>query len=456
MSFQDSKLSLHSQCLLRRQPGAGTAKTALRACFWAALLVVPASKIATAPDPIGDEIVYTDGCASGNLPRPPVLAAADGYFDMRAELVDDVYLQLQIRRLDDAGNVLGPWTPLADPSLRDWIEPLCDLNPAIGERSDGQFVVAWTRSPSLYAYQSGYGLRSRLFSSSGRPLTGENSLAVIFSSYDEFEIPALEGARDDHFVVAWASNRYGGDGHTMYSGFLSPSGTLLQTAVLAQGGDYSATHPSLARRADDNGFLVVWATDAFGVDDPQPGIDDVDGSKIVGQPLDDVGQPTGDIFQLNVRTVGDQLEPVVVTSEDGFSVSWRNTDPDPEERIERRFDADGAPLSGEVSFPYPVPPNPRFVEVRALPGGGSLTLWEDADQIFAQSREADGSPTSAPIRIDVPIPDSPGLADVWLPKVGEDYPLAFWCRGSDRVSRAIFGGIFRDGFESGDVSRWTP
>lgn len=167
----------------------------------------------------------------------------------------------------------------------------------------------------------------------------------------------------------------------------------------------TASAPAVAM-SPDTGFVVIWQSTT------SPG-DDASGTSVLGQFFTSTGSKTGDEFQINVATTGDQGEADIGVGADGsFVVVWRsfveNVFEDDRTTIHGRFLSDGAPTGAEfqVNTHTTGPQTSPRVAVQA--DGSFVVVWEstssagtDNSGTSIQSRfyASNGSPVGGEVQV---------------------------------------------------------
>jgi hypothetical protein len=257
-------------------------------------------------------------------------------------------------------------------------------------------------------------------------------------------------------------------------------------------------------------FVVAWASDGA----------DASSFGIAARPFDPGGAPLGSEIAVNVLTAGTQFHPAVATAPDGsFVVAWDSLDASGPGVFLRRFTAAGAPLTGEVAVNTYLPNAQDTPEVARLAGGGFAVTWQSTHQdgsvrgVFARRFDANAAPLGGEIALNtytydaqqfprVAADESGGFRVVWegwsedgslagvfgrsvdgsgapagpefrvntetlfnerAPAVTADadgrFVVAWYSsgeNGSYGVRAQRYGDlIFKDGFESGNVGAWS-
>jgi hypothetical protein len=296
------------------------------------------------------------------------------------------------RRYDAAGVPQGPEFQVDSNTVGNHIRPWAAFGAA------GGFVVVWTQ----YGQDgNGDGVFGRRFSAAGTPLAPDFRVNTYTTSTQESPRVAADAA--GNFVVVWESFLQDGSGGAVFGQRFDASG-------VPQGAEFrvntyttgSQQRPAVASAANGS-FVVVWES---------PG-QDGSATGIFGQRFDPAGVPQGSEFKVNTHTANDQYWPSVTADADGdFVVAWTDLFDDGSSLgvFAQRYDPSGAPVGGEFQVNTHTLVAQDNVALAAAPNGNFVAVWDSANQ--------DGS------------------------------------------SYGIFGQrygdlIFKDGFESGDTSRWS-
>ncbi|MEO1083674.1 MAG: hypothetical protein AAFY88_05480, partial [Acidobacteriota bacterium] len=138
--------------------------------------------------------------------------------------------------------------------------------------------------------------------------------------------------------------------------------------------------------------------------------DDADDDGVFAGRYDTNGALVGQLFQVNVTTLGDQSEPDVVWLESGdFIVVWRTDALKGATIQKRRFAADGSPLSGEVQVGAATldPESPR-IAADAL--SRYTVAWADAGGLMQQRFDSAGMTLGAEQTVTLAEVEDPTLA----------------------------------------------
>ena len=268
------------------------------------------------------------------------------------------------------------------------------IAPAVASDANGDFVVAWAAAPG-----TSLDVFAQRFDSAG----GAQGPAFPVNSYTTGAqwTPAVASDANGNFVVVWQS--YGQDGSD-YGTF----GRRFNASGVAQGSEFRVNsyttniqnYPAVA--SDANGdFVVVWLSD--GQDGSSVGV--------FGRRFDALGVPQGSEFRVNTYTTSAQFQADVASDASGnFVVVWTGSGQgDGSGIFGRRFDASGVPQGGEFRVNTSTPGSQTIPAVASDPDGDFVVVWESG---------TDGS--------------------------------------GDGVFGQRYGDlIFQDGFESGDLGRWS-
>jgi hypothetical protein len=241
----------------------------------------------------------------------------------------------------------------------------------------GNFVIAWKRKEA-----SSDEIFARRFNASGVP----QALEFLVNAYTpgNQDQPAVATAGSGAFVVAWDDP--GRDGS-----FRGVFGRRFDSAGAALDGDFQINTYTLSIQSrpflsigSDGAFVVTWT--ALDVDGEAQGV--------FARRFDAQGGPSGPEFQVTISTASGQLSYDVALDGDGeFIVVWRGDgaqDGAGTGIFARRFEAGGAPLTGELQVNSYTPGDQAFAAAAAAAGGAFVVAWSSAspggDQldVFAQ------------------------------------------------------------------------
>jgi hypothetical protein len=167
---------------------------------------------------------------------------------------------------------------------------------------------------------------------------------------------------------------------------------------------YDVQEESAVAAVPGGGFVVVWQSyEQLGESD-----------EIFGQRFDATGAPVGGEFHVNTYTDEAQRNPSVAVDASGrFVVTWDSYYQfgmqDRDDIVARRFDAAGAPLSGEFLVTADPLGQQDEPDVAALPTGEFLVVWQGDDGAEGRPFAGDGSPQGAGVVMDATA-GSPAIA----------------------------------------------
>jgi hypothetical protein len=199
---------------------------------------------------------------------------------------------------------------------------------------NGNFVVTW----SSY-HENDWNIYGQIFSSSGNKINSEfnvNSYTV-----NTQQLPNIATLENGNFVITWGSFKQYNDSsqYDIYAQIFDVDGNKIGTEFLVN--TYTAlsqTTPIIKSLSNGN-FIVVWESD----------LQDGDMEGIYGQIFNTDGNKIGDEFQINDYTYELQIEPDIVTLNDGFIITWTSSEYDGSDRaiVAKRFDTNGNPIGTE-------------------------------------------------------------------------------------------------------------
>jgi hypothetical protein len=405
-------------------------------------------------EPVTGEI-QVNTYSTGDQGAPSVAVDGDGDFVVVWESESDAYVSVPgilAQRFDSAGAPAGNEFRVSLNTLED------NLDAAVAMGEGGDFVVVWAGP----GYTPGSKiLVGKRFDSAGGSIetfqANEQTAGGVRSA-------AVTLAGDGGFVVAWddeSSPGSDGDGRSVHARLFDslgdPRGGQFQVNAYTTG-DQAA--PAVAADGDGD-FVVVWESETY------------TGSavrSIVGRRFDSGGTAQGDEFLINTDTTEDNLDAAVAMGEGGdFVVVWAGRGYLPASKIllGKRYDsagnqvgvfvANGSTIAGVRSAAVAIDRQGRFLvtwdDVPPAPTDG------DGRSVRARLYGADGVADGSPFQV-----NTFTTGDQRLPAVavgGERVVVAWESAGPDGDGTAVRGqvyglGIFTDGFESGDVSAWSP
>jgi len=265
-------------------------------------------------------------------------------------------------------------------------------DPSIAMAADGCIVVAWD---SVGKDGSQLGVVARVYDPLGVPKTPE--LQVNTYTTGQQQLPAIACRPNCDFVVAWQSDQDGSlDG--IFGQRFNENG-------VAQGGEFAvntfttSTQEAPSAGMDSAGnFVIVWMSFAG----------DGSGFGISGQRFSTAGAPLGGEFVVNTTTSGNQMSPSVAMALGGeFVVVWQSPDQDGDQEgiFARRYDSSGNPLSSEIPVNTYTTDRQFRASVDIEPTGGFVVAWQSEGQdgngsgVFARRFDALGAPISGELAL---------------------------------------------------------
>ncbi len=240
------------------------------------------------------------------------------------------------------------------------------LNPDVGVRSNGDFVVVWDSSGED---GDSIGVFARRYDSAGAALAAPFMVNVQTLGAQAF--PAIDVDDDGGFVVAW-SNVFtvGNDG--IWARRFSSSG-VPQGAEFRMSVSNASQGDAQVALAPDSTFVVVW--NEYLADGSFQGIVARRGSAS--------GAPLATEFLVNSYTSGFQTGPSIAMEGDGdFVIAWQSETPSSAfDMIAQRFGASGARFGGEFTVNSYRPSTQSAVSVAAHPARPEFVIaWGSPGQ----------------------------------------------------------------------------
>lgn len=264
-------------------------------------------------------------------------------------------------------------------------------DPDISCGPNGSFVVAWESNEQD---EDGSGIFGQRYDGAGMPAGSE--FLIPNGTGDQQLLPALCGAADGSFVVAWESNDQLGDENDdifvrRYASDGTPVGSEFQVNTYTTG---DQEIPDICCDPS-GGFVVVW--ESYG---------QVDGNDVFGQRFDSTGEGIGSEFRVNNSTTGSQSAPEVCCGGSGsFVVAWTDgaaNDGDDDGVFGRRFSGTGAAQGSEFQVNTYTTGDQDDPDISCAPNGQFIVVWEGSEQdgdgtgVFAQRLTGDALSASVP------------------------------------------------------------
>ena len=318
-----------------------------------------------------------------------------------------VYAQLFSRD----GAKIGTEIPV--PTWKTWSQSYCDV--AVLE--SGEFLVGWQ---SFVPGSSGAGqvdIRARRFSGDGVGQGSEFAVNTFTSNVqDQVELASLT---DGRVAITW-SDWGGGDGSGR-----GIAARLFEADGAAVGGEIRINtytsgdqdRPTVAPLTT-GGFVTAWQSEC-GIACPSY----TDALEVFHQRYDATGTPVGSEVLVNTYLTGHQGRTDLAGLKGGrFVAVWHGPDLDGSGvgSFGQRFDADGAPVGGELHVHRFSSNDQSYPHVASFDDGGFVVAWLSSDQdgsdwgIYAQVFDADGR------RVSMGDADGDGIPDASDPDDDND------------------------------------
>jgi hypothetical protein len=336
--------------------------------------------------------------------------------------------------------------------------------PGVHVEGDGEFVVVWSDHSTGPTYTV-TGARARRYSSSGSPLTGTFNVLLTREHAGPVTASVSSGGE---FVVARA--RYGAiEGYRF-----GAEGDLEAGFSIDNDPGYQLQDPSVVV-APAGDFVVAWGNTTEVSLPPLP-------RDILVQKFDALGVPVGAAVEVagGEGSAGERTEPRIARNSAGhLLVVWQDEissggDTSHGSLQARAFDSAGSPISPQFQVNERTLGAQRAAAVSAAPDGSFVVAWEDFPDGVPGAGDGHGSgirlrhlgPTGIPLGSSIAA-NSLTTGDQSDPAVsvlpGGNFLVAwtseFSAGGDDSQSsiqhRRFRPALFADGFESGDVGRWT-
>lgn len=177
---------------------------------------------------------------------------------------------------------------------------------------------------------------------------------------------------------------------------------------------------------------------------------DGDGETVVGQRFDAAGGRVGEEFRVNDVAAGDQYEPALASHAQGFVVAWASTSSPGDEAsgiVARRFDAQGAPLGAELQVNAYTTGEQTHPVVAGSPDGAFVVVWASYGQdgsgwgIFAQRFDAAGAKQGEELQVNA----YTAGAQLWpgVAMAADGAFLVVWeSAGQDGSGDAVIGRLY--------------
>ncbi len=343
------------------------------------------------------------------------------------------------------------------------------IAPAVASDVLGNFVVVW-QSYGSSGTDTGASIQAQRHDAGGNPL-GSQFQVNTFTTGNQ-RLAAVASDPSGNFVVAWTSDSSSGtdtSGYSVqaqrYDAAGNPLGAQFQVNTYTTGNQYQAA----SALAPSGNFVVTWMS--YG----SPSTD-TSGWSIQAQRYDVDGNPLGGQFQVNTYATNSQRWPKVTSDAAGdLVVAWNSegssgTDTDANSVQAQRFAADGNPLGGQFQVNSYTTSHQTVPAVASDSAGNFVIVWRgsgssgtdtDSSSVQGQRFRANGSPIGSEFQVNSyttqyqghPAVASNGSGNFVVAWDGDGSGGADTSYASVHAQR--YDGLFRDGFEGTDWSRWS-
>jgi len=439
----------------------------MRSSALATAVVLGVSPVAILGQPMPASPEYqVNSYSTGHQGVADLDLAEDGTFVLvlgsNGSFGDDPDSSVQVRRLDVSGEPLG-----AEIQVNQATSGI-QRSGRLAKLTSGDFVVVWHSEDSFGTDTGSLSIQARRLDSFGNPAGTQFQVNSYTTGHQDF--PAVAARPDGGFVVTWIS--YGSFGSDIDRGSIQarwfgadmePLAPETQVNQLTTG---KQIHPDIAIGSDGS-YLVTWESDTGTGDDRW---------SIRARSLGDDPGSMGSEFQVNSYTSAYQAGTAVTTSGDaGFVVAWHSYDsPGPDTGsmsiLARRFDSSLAPLGPEFQINSDPGGEQVAPVIAARSDGLHLILWSEFGDCAAGPEpwcisgrwfDSDWSPLGSDFQVNSLEVSSQGVAGIQFVPNGD--VLVGWSSygstGDDTSGLSAqarwLQGLFHDGFDSGDVGRWS-
>ena len=197
------------------------------------------------------------------------------------------------------------------------------------------------------------------------------------------DYPSVTGLADGGYVVSWMSLQQDGSGWGIYAQRYGANGAALGGELRVNSTTASDQQNPMIAALADGGYVVSWMS--F----------DQDGSGgIYAQRYAVGGAVVGGEVRVSSAVASNQQSPTIAALADGgYVVSWMSHQQDGSGWgiYAQRYDADGAPLGGEVEVNSTTASDQTNPTITALADGGYAVSWRSFVGIYAQRYDASGA-----------------------------------------------------------------
>lgn len=239
----------------------------------------------------------------------------------------------------------------------------------IAIRGDGVFAISWV---SFDRGDPNGDIYARVFLADGTPHT--NSFKVNTRVTDYQGNPDLVFTNDTSFTVVWHGYKLNNVFH-IFGQEIAVSGAFIGGEFQVSPGDTTGRHfdPRIARSPDGTKYVVY-------VGDNRDG----SGRGIYLQKMSATNALLGSDIQVNARTDGDQIEPVVAMGAQGKAmVAYSSTDTDGYGVFGRQIGPNGLPAGPELQLNQYMTDTQRYPTIASDGASGFFLAWTSTGQNFA-------------------------------------------------------------------------
>jgi PKD repeat protein len=238
------------------------------------------------------------------------------------------------------------------------------FNPAVAVDGKGNYIVAWEGPNPATGSE---GVFAQRFLANGTPNGGEIVVDSTFSGAQRTPSIAADAAGD--FVIVWVAPGPGVATDAIWGEVYNAGGQAVTTDTFLD--TFTAgldSQPRVAMNAAGTSIVVTYTGTATGNQD------------IYGQMFDGFLGTVGNTFTVNTTgTFNQSASALAMDSAGNFTVTWLSSGSGSGNSIvARRFDAQGNPLTGELTVASSNVTNNGDVAV--APDGGFLAVWDGTDQ----------------------------------------------------------------------------
>ncbi len=239
--------------------------------------------------------------------------------------------------------------------------------PNVSMNASGAFVVAWADASGQDG--DGFGVFARIFDSTGAAVGSDFQVNTWTTGTQSFPAVSMQPGGD--FLVAWTDfSGADGSGWGSFAQLFDSSGQIV-------GGELMVAESTVGDQTFDGiqalpggDFVVVWS-DQGGADGS--------GYGVFGRIFDSTGSPAGGEFQVNTRTLGNQMFSAAASDPDGrFVVVWTDAIGGANyDVLGQRFDGGGARLGLEFRVNTYTTGIQRVPEITMDAEGDFVVAWTD-------------------------------------------------------------------------------